>query len=99
MKLKMTGLKTSFIVCLLFAAFLRTGSFLFAADQFLDTCLQIAEARDKRLAVASEQINLSRVRVTRSARAFFPSLSLERRNSKGIALQNVGSTEQLGYQS
>src|ERR1035437_8659788 len=54
-----------------------------ASDQFLDTCLGIASARDKKLAVAGEQINLAKVRCVRSARAFFPMVSAERTFTTG----------------
>ena len=57
-----------------------------AADQFLDACLGIAAARDKRLTVAGEQISLAKYRVTRSARGFFPFISAERTFSNGKTL-------------
>lgn len=56
---------------------------LCAADQFLDACLQIAEARDKKLAVAQGQLELAKTRVLRTGRAFFPSVMVQRRSSRG----------------
>lgn len=53
------------------------------ADQFLDACLKIATARDLKINVAQEQIELSQARVTSSIRSFFPQLMLQRRFSKG----------------
>lgn len=53
------------------------------ADQFLDACLKIATARDLKINVAQEQIELAQARVTSSIRSFFPQLMLQRRFSKG----------------
>jgi len=69
-------------------------------DQFLETCLNVAEARDKKLVVSREQIALSKTRVTRSFRNFFPYLLLQRTYSKGKTLAYYGGnayeSEQLG---
>lgn len=68
----------------------------FAADKFLETSLKFAHARDKKLAVAREQINLANTRVVRSMRSFLPSLALERKFSRGRTIkEEVGE----GYQS
>lgn len=56
---------------------------LSAADQFLDACLQIAQARDKKLAVSQGQLELAKTRVLRTGRAFFPSVVLQRKSSRG----------------
>lgn len=64
------------------------------ADQFLDACLKIATARDLKINVAQEQIELSQARVTSSIRSFFPQLMLQRRFSKGKTKLAVMS----GYQ-
>lgn len=53
------------------------------ADEFLDACLKIATARDLKINVAQEQIELAQTRVTSSIRSFFPQLMLQRRFSKG----------------
>ncbi|MFC1501763.1 TolC family protein [Elusimicrobiota bacterium] len=55
----------------------------FAEDQLLDTCLKIAESREKKLVLANEQINLSDIRVKRSIRKFFPSAAAQLKVSKG----------------
>ena len=52
-------------------------------DNFLDTCLKIAQSRDKKLAVAEAQINLSKIRVMRTGRSFFPALMLENQYTRG----------------
>ncbi len=73
-------------------------SSLFASnDNFLDTCLKIAQSRDKKLAVAEEQVNLSKLRVMRSGRAFFPALSLENQYTKGKTMYSdttIGASPQ-----
>ncbi len=53
------------------------------ADEFLDACLKIATARDLKVAVANEQIDLAQARINTSLRGFFPQLMLQRRFSKG----------------
>ena len=69
-------------------------------DQFLETCLKVAEARDKKLIVSREQIALSKTRVTRSFRNFFPYLLLQRTSQKGKTLATAGGSayesEQIG---
>lgn len=68
------------------------ASGLFAADQFLETCLQIAKARDKSLAVSDEQLKLAHVRAIRTGRAFFPSVMLQRKYSRGEIQYRVAAT-------
>ena len=66
------------------------------ADQFLDACLKIAIARDLKISVAQEQIELAQTRVTSSIRSFFPQLMLQRRFSKGKTKLGIysGDTEE-----
>jgi len=71
---------------------------LFASyDSFLDTCLKIAQSRDKKLAVADEQINLSKTRVVRSGRSFFPLVTLEDKYTRGKTF--VGGTDTSATQA
>jgi len=70
-----------------------------ASDQFLNTCLNIATARDKRLAVAGEQINLAKVRCLRSARSFFPMVAAERTLVTGKTLTDQYESEQFGLRA
>ena len=55
----------------------------FCADEFLEECLKLAQARSQKLAVAQEQVNLAQLRVTQSVRSFFPQLYLQSEQSKG----------------
>ena len=55
----------------------------FCTDQFLEECLKLAAARDQKVAVAAEQVDLAQVRVTSSIRSFFPQITLQMQNSKG----------------
>ncbi|MHB9154461.1 MAG: TolC family protein, partial [Endomicrobiales bacterium] len=94
----------SITIGLLVLLFSSANTSLFGADQFLDTCLQIAQARDKKLAVAQEQLNLSKVRVTRSGRNFFPSVTLQRKFSRGktfdfTSVTSTGTNTTEEYQS
>jgi len=83
------------LACLL----LQNAVTLNAADQFLDTCLKIAEAREKRLVVAREQMNLSKVRIARTARGFFPGLGVERKGSHGKTIIDEYQSEELGLRA
>jgi len=70
----------------------------YGADEFLSTSLKIAEARSKKLAVASEQIKLSSTRLFSSGRQFFPAVSFESNIQKGMVIYpNTGDyqSEQL----
>ncbi len=69
---------------------------VFATDQFLETCLKIGENRDKKLAVAKEQISLSRVRVLRAGRSFLPVLLFQRKFSRGETKIESYEAEELG---
>ncbi|MCB4792303.1 MAG: TolC family protein [Elusimicrobia bacterium] len=68
---------------IVFFSLIVTSSISKASDQFLDMCLRFAQARDKNLEVAEEQVKLSMTRLIRSTRAFLPVLSLERKYEKG----------------
>ncbi|MGA2091436.1 MAG: TolC family protein [Endomicrobiales bacterium] len=70
-----------------------------ANDQFLDTCLGIAAARDKRLAVAGEQINLCKVRCLKSARGFFPQIAAERTMETGDTITDQYQSEEFGLRA
>ena len=70
------------IFCLSIVVLFCTDS-CFAADQFLEECLKLAAARDQKVAVAAEQVDLAQVRVTNSIRSFFPQVTLQMQNSKG----------------
>lgn len=73
------NLRFLFVVTVCFFVSLSSA----CADEFLDACLKIATARDLKINVAQEQIELAQTRVTSSIRAFFPQLMLQRRFSKG----------------
>ena len=73
---------------------------LFASpDTFLDTCLKIAQSRDKKLAVAEQQVALSKTRVARSARAFFPIVMLQRKFTRGKTVFTTPGVNDQSYQS
>lgn len=55
----------------------------FCEDAFLEECLKLAQARDQKIAVAAEQVDLAQLRVTNSIRSFFPQLYLQSEQSKG----------------
>ena len=67
----------SVIVCLFSV---QTG---FCVDEFLEQCLKLAQARDQKISVAAEQVDLAQLRVTNSIRSFFPQLYLQSEQSKG----------------
>src|SRR3989339_815323 len=83
-----------------FFVFFFQASCLFAEyDSFLDTCLKIAEARDRKLAVATEQVNLAKLRTLRSGRALWPMASAQRRFTRGrtVLMDTTAGTQD--YQS
>ena len=55
----------------------------FCMDTFLEECLKLAQARDQKIAVAAEQVDLAQMRVTNAIRSFFPHLYLQSEQSKG----------------
>ena len=55
----------------------------FCMDEFLEECLKLAQARDQKIAVAAEQVDLAQLRVVGSIRSHFPQLSLQAEQSKG----------------
>ena len=55
----------------------------FCADEFLEECLKLAQARSQKIAAAQEQVDLAQLRVTQSIRSFFPQLYLQSEQSKG----------------
>jgi len=73
---------TKFLFAVTTCFFVSLSSSVYA-DEFLDACLKIAAARDLKITVAQEQIELSQSRVTSSIRSFFPQIMLQRRFSKG----------------
>lgn len=85
---------------LLFLSIISTClSPLYAEDQFLDACLKIAEARDRRLIVARDQLGLAKTRVARAARSFFPGLAVDRKESRGKAGAVMDGGVYADYQS
>jgi len=100
-------MKSKFFCFFLLSLFLAPYlSPLFAEDQFLDSCLRIAEARDKRLIVSREQLSLAKVRIAQAARNFFPGIAVDRQEERGIAGAGVDGgpgdayqSEQLGFQA
>ncbi len=55
----------------------------FCMDEFLEECLKLAQARDQKIAVAAEQVDLAQLRVVGSIRSYFPQLYLQAEQSKG----------------
>lgn len=85
-------LKTRTVWFVLFMFLLNVNApFLEASDQFLDACLKIAESRDKKLAVSREQVSLSKMRVTKSARGFFPAVQAQKKHATGRTLNQTES--------
>jgi len=68
-------------------------SSVFAVDQFLKTCLELGENRDRRLQAAKEQVNAASLRITRSGRAFLPGISLQRKTARGKSLRTLDNGE------
>ena len=75
-------MNTKFLIAVTTCFFVSLSSSVYA-DEFLDACLKIATARDLKITVAQEQIELAQSRVTSSIRSFFPQIMLQRRFSKG----------------
>ncbi len=55
----------------------------FCMDEFLEECLKLAQARDQKIAVAAEQVDLAQLRVVNAIRSHFPQLFLQSEQSKG----------------
>ncbi|MBR3628539.1 MAG: TolC family protein [Elusimicrobia bacterium] len=69
-------------------------------DEFLEECLKLAQARDQKIAVAAEQVDLAQLRVTGAIRSFFPQLYLQSEQSKGkTALNTLGGLDTEEYKS
>jgi outer membrane protein TolC len=93
-------MKPKLLCLLLLSAFLLPYfSPLFGNDQFLDSCLKITEARDKRLVVAREQLKLTKIRIARTARAFFPGIAIERQVSRGKTIVDEYQSEEVGVRA
>lgn len=95
---------TTILAALLAIQLSGASSALFAADQFLETCLQIAKARDKKLAVTEEQLKLAHVRTIRTGRGYFPSVMAQRKYSRGEVrfqdgTKNEYQSEELGVKA
>jgi len=72
----------------------------FCMDEFLEECLKLAQARDQKIAVAAEQVELAQLRVTNSIRSFFPQLYLQSEQSKGkTALYQKMDTQEYKSES
>ncbi len=72
----------------------------FCVDEFLEECLKLAQARDQKIAVAAEQVDLAQLRVTNSIRSFFPQLYLQTEQSKGkTALYSKDALNTQEYKS
>jgi outer membrane protein TolC len=66
-----------------------------SSDEYLETCLRVAQQKNTNLVVARRQVELSESRVKRSLRNFFPGVTGERKWSRGKAL-GAGTTVQVG---
>jgi hypothetical protein len=89
-----------FVLTILISFFLFT-EISFSTDTFLVRCMEIAEARDQKLAVTYEQIKLAQSRTTRAVRSFFPQVMFQHTTSKGttaMALENNRSGNFEGYE-
>ena len=71
----------------------------FCADAFLEECLKLAQARDQKVSVAAEQIDLAQLRVTSSIRSFFPQLILQSETSKGKTALTADVSDVEEYKS
>ncbi|MBQ1609884.1 MAG: TolC family protein, partial [Elusimicrobia bacterium] len=67
----------------------------FCMDAFLEECLKLAQARDQKIAVAAEQVDLAQLRVVNSIRSYFPQLYLQSEQSKGktFLYEKLGTQE------
>lgn len=72
-----------------------------ANDDFLNQAMKIAEARNRRVLVAADQVRLAEIRVIRAGRSFFPQVLLQQRTSKGKTKmgQNMPSLADAEYNS
>jgi outer membrane protein TolC len=92
-------LRSSIIAPLIACLLLSSTAPLSASDQFLDACLKIAEARDKHLVVAREQMKLAGIRITRTGRSFFPGLALQRKMERGKTIVDEYQAEEMGLRA
>ena len=60
-------------------------------DEFIRQCMKIAEARDPKIQIAYEQVQLAEIRAINAGRAFFPQLMLQHRQSEGKSKMWEGS--------
>ena len=65
----------------------------FCMDEFLEECLKLAQARDQKISVAAEQVDLAQLRVVSAIRSYFPQLYLQAEQSKGktFLYQDMGT--------
>ena len=80
------------IACLTIIGFLFAQP-CFCMDEFLEECLKLAQARDQKIAVAAEQVDLAQLRVTNSIRSYFPQLYLQTEQSKGRTALYSGNVD------
>ncbi|MCX5782418.1 MAG: TolC family protein [Elusimicrobia bacterium] len=92
-------LKRRIILLIFIVFFSLSSSPIYSSDEFLNTCLKIAESRSKKLAVAEEQINLSNTKVFGSARQYFPNLSFEKQYTKGKTITEEYRAEQIALKA
>lgn len=73
---------------------------VFCMDEFLEECLKLAQARDQKVAVAAEQVDLAQLRVVNAIRSHFPQLYLQAEQSKGrTALYSGMSDSSIGSET
>ncbi len=91
--------KNAFFSLIISICFLLAAYPSYTADEFLSTCLKFAEARNKKIAVAQEQIYLSNTRIFSSSRQFFPTLGLEDNIQKGKTITDQYQSEQIALKA
>lgn len=92
---------TKKILCLIVVSLFFNSMALAEKDEFLEECLKLAQARDQKISVAAEQVDLAQMRVTGAIRSFFPNVVLQSETSKGktALAQNVNAAEEYRSES
>ena len=87
-------------LCLIIVSLFFNSMAFAEKDEFLEECLKLAQARDQKIAVAAEQIDLAQLRVSGAIRSYFPQVVLQSETSRGkTALGTTVNTEEYRSES
>ncbi|MFH1541139.1 MAG: TolC family protein [Elusimicrobiota bacterium] len=81
------------VLLLVFSSAIATQ--LFAKDDFLDTCINIAIQKNKKVIAKETEIELAKRQLWVTTRSFLPSVSLQRKYSRGKAIDNEYEAEDV----